>query len=46
MDPLLLAAGVAAAAAELPGRPLDDNLRVAAAVALVVTATQLALARV
>ena len=40
-----VAAGVVAAAAELPGRPLDDNLRVAAAVALVVTATQLALAR-
>lgn len=41
-----IAAGVAAAAAELPGRPLDDNVRVAAAVALVVTATQLALARI
>ena len=31
-------AGVAAAAAEWPGRPLDDNLRVAGAVALAVTA--------
>jgi dolichol kinase len=41
-----LAAGAAAALAELPGRPLDDNLRVAAAVALAVTATQLVLARV
>lgn len=40
-----IAAGVAAAAAELPGRPLDDNVRVAAAVALVVAATQHALAR-
>ena len=33
-----LAAGVAAAVAEWPGRPLDDNVRVAAAVALTVTA--------
>ena len=31
-----VAAGVAAAVAEWPGRPLDDNLRVAAAVALTV----------
>ena len=41
-----IAAGVAAAAAELPGRPLDDNLRVAAAVPLAVTAVQLVLPRV
>lgn len=41
-----IAAGVAAAAAELPGRPLDDNLRVAAAVALAVTATGLVAVRV
>lgn len=33
-----IAAGVAAAVAEWPGRPLDDNVRVAAAVALTVTA--------
>ncbi|HEU4631786.1 MAG TPA: hypothetical protein VFS08_18700 [Gemmatimonadaceae bacterium] len=33
-----IAAGLAAAVAEWPGRPLDDNVRVAAAVALTVTA--------
>ena len=35
-----LAAGLAAAAAEWPGGPVDDNLRVAAAVALAVTGAE------
>ena len=35
---VIVEAGVAAAAAERPGRPLDDNLRVAGAVALAVVA--------